>query len=107
MKDQLAPDRACHNISLPRDEGTGDGAHLLDDHDVLDLKGLKCPLPVLRTRKALRGMKPGARLRVEATDPLSALDIPNFCREDGHVLVESGERDGVRRFLIERGQRAL
>jgi tRNA 2-thiouridine synthesizing protein A len=79
----------------------------LDDHDVLDLKGLKCPLPVLRTRKALRGLPPGTRLWVEATDPLSALDIPNFCREDGHLLVESGEMEGVRRFLIERGQRGL
>jgi tRNA 2-thiouridine synthesizing protein A len=79
----------------------------LDDHAVLDLKGLKCPLPVLRTRKALRSLAPGTRLWVEATDPLSALDIPNFCREDGHVLIEAVESDGVRRFLIERGQRAL
>jgi tRNA 2-thiouridine synthesizing protein A len=78
----------------------------LDEHDVLDLKGLKCPLPVLRTRKALRSLSPGTRLWVEATDPLSALDIPNFCREDGHALIETGEKDGVRRFLIERGQRA-
>jgi tRNA 2-thiouridine synthesizing protein A len=79
----------------------------LDDHDELDLRGLKCPLPVLRTRKALRALAPGTRLWVEATDPLSALDIPNFCREDGHVLVETGEREGVRRFLIERGQLGL
>ena len=79
----------------------------MDGHDVLDLKGLKCPLPVLRTRKALRGLAPGTRLWVEATDPLSALDIPNFCREDGHALIEAAERDGVRRFLIERGQRGL
>ena len=78
----------------------------MDEHEVLDLKGLKCPLPVLRTRKALRNLAPGTRLWVEATDPLSALDIPNFCREDGHMLVESADSGGVRRFLIERGQRA-
>ncbi len=73
----------------------------------LDLRGLKCPLPVLRTRKALRTMQPGSRLMVEATDPLSAIDIPNFCREDGHVLLDAGENGGIRRFLIERGGQAL
>jgi tRNA 2-thiouridine synthesizing protein A len=90
-----------------RDRGRWEWSEALDEPDLLDLKGLKCPLPVLRTRKALRSLAPGARLWVEATDPLSALDIPNFCREDGHALIESGESEGVRRFLIERGQRAL
>jgi tRNA 2-thiouridine synthesizing protein A len=76
---------------------------VLSQYSILDLRGLKCPMPVLRTRKALRRMRPGSRVLVEATDPLSAIDIPNFCREDGHVLVEAREEDGVRRFLIERG----
>jgi tRNA 2-thiouridine synthesizing protein A len=70
---------------------------------VLDLRGLKCPLPVLRTRKKIRAMRPASRLWVETTDPLSVIDIPHYCREDGHILVEFEERDGVRRFLIERG----
>ncbi|MCE4222957.1 sulfurtransferase TusA family protein [Methylobacterium sp. C25] len=66
----------------------------------LDLTGLKCPLPALRTRKALRGLQPGARLAVTATDPLAAIDVPNAAREEG-ARVESQARDGaVTRFVI-------
>lgn len=71
---------------------------------VYDLRGLKCPLPVIKTRRRLRGMAPGERLWIETTDPLAAIDIPNLCREDRHRLVETVEADGTRRFLIERGQ---
>ena len=73
------------------------------DEDILDLKGLKCPLPVLKTRKAMRGLHAGTRLWVETTDPLAVVDMPNYCREDGHQLVETAEGDGFHRFLIERG----
>jgi tRNA 2-thiouridine synthesizing protein A len=59
----------------------------------LDLKGLKCPLPVLRTRKALRLMTAGDRLVVLASDPLAGLDIPNLLRETGDRL-ERQEADG-------------
>ena len=66
----------------------------------LDLSGLKCPLPALRTRKALRGLAPGARLAVTCTDPLAGIDIPNVVREEGAAL-EAQERHGpVSRFLI-------
>ncbi|MCY1645398.1 sulfurtransferase TusA family protein [Methylorubrum sp. SL192] len=69
----------------------------------LDLSGLKCPLPALRTRKALRGLAPGARLAVTATDPLAGIDIPNVVREEGAAL-EALERHGpAARFLIRRG----
>ena len=72
-------------------------------HDLLlDTRGLICPLPVLKARKALLGMDPGSRLLVEATDPLAAIDLPNFCREAGHRLVASETVDGVVRVLIER-----
>ncbi|WP_404829762.1 sulfurtransferase TusA family protein [Stappia indica] len=76
----------------------------VSDVDVhLDLKGLKCPLPVLKTRKAMAPLKTGARLRVEATDPMSVIDIPHFCQEAGHRLL-SQERDGeVAVFLLEKG----
>lgn len=74
-----------------------------DVTEVYDLRGLNCPLPVLRTRKRLSGMTPGARLRVETTDPLAVLDIPAFCTEDGHLLVASEAVEGGHRFLIERG----
>ncbi|MEM8811903.1 MAG: sulfurtransferase TusA family protein [Pseudomonadota bacterium] len=70
---------------------------------VLDVRGLICPLPVLKAKKAMRGLKSGSRLRVEATDPLAVVDIPHFCQEDGHILLEQGEADGVHVFLIERG----
>ena len=58
----------------------------------LDLRGLKCPLPVLKTRKALAGMAPGEPLEVACTDPLSAIDLPNLLRETGDRL-ESQTRD--------------
>ncbi|MBX3531216.1 MAG: sulfurtransferase TusA family protein [Rhizobiaceae bacterium] len=71
--------------------------------DLYDLRGLSCPLPVLKTRRRLAGMAAGARLWVETTDPLAALDIPAFCNEDGHRLVETLAVDGGNRFLIEKG----
>lgn len=71
--------------------------------EVLDLRGLNCPLPVLRSRKAMRGLKPGDRLLVETTDPLSVIDLPNWAREDGHRLVEYRPGAGVHAFLFERG----
>jgi len=73
------------------------------DPEVYDLRGLNCPLPVLRTRKRLAGMAPGSQLWVETTDPLAAIDIPAFCTEDGHRLIESVAVAGGNRFLIERG----
>jgi tRNA 2-thiouridine synthesizing protein A len=70
------------------------------DDEHLDLRGLKCPLPALRTRKRLAGMASGSLLVVEATDPMSAIDIPNMSRETGD-RVEAQERDGpVLRFRI-------
>jgi tRNA 2-thiouridine synthesizing protein A len=71
--------------------------------EIYDLKGLNCPLPVLRARKRLAGMEKGGLLWVETTDPLAVIDIPAFCTEDGHLL-RASETDGPgHRFLIERG----
>lgn len=68
----------------------------------LDLTGLKCPLPALKTRKALKALKPGDRLEVRCTDPLSVIDIPNLIRETGDK-VENTERAGEQIvFLIEK-----
>ncbi|MGB3503652.1 MAG: sulfurtransferase TusA family protein [Mesorhizobium sp.] len=69
---------------------------------VYDLKGLNCPLPVLKTRKRLAKMRPGARIWVETTDPLASLDIPAFCNETGHELVETVKRESGHAFLIKR-----
>jgi len=54
-----------------------------------NLRGLKCPLPALRTRKALAGMQPGDVLIVECTDPLASIDIPNLLNRTGDTLVET------------------
>jgi tRNA 2-thiouridine synthesizing protein A len=68
----------------------------------LDLTGLKCPLPALKTRKALKRVTPGDFLEVHCTDPLSMIDIPTLIRETGDK-VEIIERSDVRIvFLIEK-----
>jgi tRNA 2-thiouridine synthesizing protein A len=69
---------------------------------VLDVKGLRCPLPVLRANRALRGLKPGARLRVLATDRASVADFQAFCRDTGHALLACSDEAGVFSFLIRR-----
>jgi tRNA 2-thiouridine synthesizing protein A len=66
----------------------------------LDLRGLKCPLPALRTRKALSRLHAGATLVVECTDPLSEIDIPNLVRETGDTLEEKVRRGDVLVFRI-------
>ena len=60
---------------------------------LLDVKGLKCPLPVLRARKALKPLAPGDLLEVQATDPSAVQDFASFCETTGHELVAS-EQDG-------------
>ena len=66
----------------------------------IDLRGLKCPLPALRTRKALSGLKAGDVLTVECTDPLAAIDIPNLLQQTGDTL-QGQDRDGdLLRFRI-------
>src|SRR5579862_5826262 len=73
----------------------------------LDLTGLKCPLPALRTAKALKTLSPGAVLEVHCTDPLSVLDIPNRVRKTGDKL-EVTERSEQRIvFLIEKANRPI
>lgn len=67
---------------------------------LLDVQGLTCPLPVLKANKALRGLPPGALLRVLATDPATVKDFAAFCRETGHELVSSEEGGGVYRYLL-------
>ena len=70
--------------------------------DDLDCQGLLCPLPVLRARKRLIGMAPGAVLRVTATDPMALIDLPHFCTEAGHDLLDSDTTGPVTIFLIRR-----
>jgi tRNA 2-thiouridine synthesizing protein A len=65
-----------------------------------DLRGLKCPLPVLRTRKALAGMAPGDVLIVSCTDPLAGIDIPNLLQQTGDTLEETRNEPPVLTFRI-------
>lgn len=73
----------------------------MDGH-YLDVKGLKCPLPILRAKKALAALASGEVLTVEATDAGSPDDFAAFCRQTGHVLLASDEADGVFRMVLRR-----
>jgi tRNA 2-thiouridine synthesizing protein A len=68
----------------------------------LDLTGLKCPLPALKTRKALKSLKPGDRLEVHCTDPLSVIDIPNLIQETGDQVEITEQANHRIVFLIEK-----
>ena len=67
---------------------------------VMNLRGLKCPLPALRVRKKLSGLNSGDIVVAECTDPLAAIDIPNLLRQTGDTLVDKAEADGVLTFRI-------
>lgn len=66
----------------------------------VDLRGLKCPLPAMRTRKQLKKMASGDLLTIECTDPLAAIDIPNLLRETGDALENKTQADDVLIFTI-------
>ena len=67
---------------------------------LMNLRGLKCPLPALRTRKALAGLTAGDVLVVECTDPLAAIDIPNLLNQTGDTLEKSNRVKKVLTFRI-------
>lgn len=74
----------------------------------IDARGLLCPLPVLRLRKALQAAAPGARVRLIASDPAAVVDVPHFCEAAGHVMVQMRALpDGAREFTVERGRSPL
>jgi tRNA 2-thiouridine synthesizing protein A len=75
---------------------------LTTDPETIDARGLKCPLPVLKMEKRLVGLPPGARLVVLATDPMAKVDIPLFCKQNGHDCIVTAE-DGAMRFAIVKG----
>lgn len=69
---------------------------------VLDVRGLQCPLPILRAKKALNTMAPGTLLEVQATDPGAVADFRSFCSQTGHTLEHQSEEGGVYLFHIRR-----
>ena len=75
---------------------------LTTEPEVIDARGLKCPLPVLKMEKRLAGLPPGASLVVLATDPMAKVDIPLFCKQNRHDCAVTTDGD-VLRFAIIKG----
>ena len=71
-----------------------------DHQEYLDVKGLLCPLPVLKAQKRLKTLETDAVLKVDATDPASVIDFPHYCNESGHALIDHDEHDGIYSFWI-------
>lgn len=70
---------------------------------ILDVKGLNCPLPIIRARKAMQGLEIGAVLEIHTTDPASIRDFGALCRSSGHEVIDQSEAEGVYTFLIRKG----
>lgn len=68
----------------------------------LDTKGMNCPLPILKTKKAIKGLNTGDTVKVESTDPGSVKDFEAFCRSTGNKLLEQNEAGGVYTYIIEK-----
>ncbi len=66
----------------------------------LDTKGLNCPLPILKTKKAIAEVPKGGTLEVLATDPGAVADFQAFCKSTGNEMVEHSEQGGIYRFVI-------
>ena len=91
------------NVNTPADLAEAEALlGLRAQNKILDLRGLKCPLPVLKTRKYLAEMAPGERVEVSCTDPMSFVDVPHLLRETGDVLEAQSREGGVAIFLIRR-----
>ena len=73
-----------------------------DTETLLDASGLTCPMPLLKAKKALNGMRPGTLLRVIATDPGSVRDFEVFSAQSGHALLESRREDGSYFYLLKK-----
>ena len=74
-----------------------------DNATLVDATGLRCPLPVLKARKAMKALDKGTQIRVLSTDPASPLDFRHFCQSKGHKLISVEERADDIEFLIEKG----
>ncbi len=71
-------------------------------HD-LDATGLLCPLPVLKARKRLQALQPGDILNIRADDPAAIVDIPHFCAQAGHILVEMTADGSGQLYVVRKG----
>ena len=73
-----------------------------DLNEELDARGLNCPLPILRAKKAINGLEAGQVLKIVATDPGSVKDFEAFCKQTGNELVSSAEEGGEFTFFIKK-----
>ena len=70
----------------------------------LDATGLLCPLPVLKLQKKIKSIKEKERIKLITDDPAAVVDVPHFCKEQGHHLIEILDQNGYDLFVIERGK---
>ena len=70
----------------------------------LDATGLLCPLPVLKLQKKIKSIKEKERIKLITDDPAAVVDVPHFCSEQGHHLIEISDQNGFDLFVIERGK---
>ncbi len=80
------------------------GDETMKADQILDTRGLSCPMPMLKTKKALKGMASGQIIEVWGTDPGSKNDIPDFCKKNGNELLDMTDLpEGYTRYLIKKG----
>lgn len=77
--------------------------HVSGMDDIIDTRGLKCPLPVLKLGKVLRGVPVGSIVTLWADDPVAVIDIPHFCVEAGHELVSQTADTDFQTYVVKRG----
>jgi len=70
----------------------------------LDATGLLCPLPVLKLQKMIKSIKEKERIKLITDDPAAVVDVPHFCNEQGHQIIEISDQNGCDLFVIERGK---
>ena len=70
--------------------------------DEIDLRGLKCPLPALMTRKRLRDAAPGTEIAVVTDDPMASIDVPHMCRQEGYEVLAVSRDGDVARMTLKR-----
>ena len=78
---------------------------MAQEHETLDLRGLKCPLPALFARRALAAAGPGTLLYVLTDDPLAPVDVPHMCRQEGDEMVEVAKEGDRARMVLRRPAR--
>lgn len=76
---------------------------MIDMRHKLDAVGLLCPLPILKARKRLTPLNVGDELEMHANDPAAIIDVPHFCTEAGHTLIETRALEDVQIYVIRKG----